>query len=526
MNSWNYDRKIFLRLTTQTHTALIMGRYLLLFLVVALTDTSVAAGNGESVGVVAQTAPASSNIGSEVEKPVSTQSDITAQAGEAKTRLITDGDPSTPVVRKKKRALPKARNIDLTKPVEPPAPLSSSDILPTESSPGEPGDEDISDSSVAEPGISEESEEIGGASLILLGTEVPPSTTSRLSWSPEQTFESIAVPTPVLVVNGAKPGPVLCLTGAIHGDEINGVEIIRQVLYGLDPAKVSGSVIGVPIVNQLGFRRNSRYLPDRRDLNRYFPGRPTGSSASRIAYSFFNEVIRHCHALVDLHTGSFHRTNLTQLRADLRNSGVAQLSQNFGGMVVLHRNAQRGTLRNEAVRAGIPSVTLEAGEPMRIQKKVVTDGVNRIRTLLDNMGIYYRPFSWGKPEPVYYKSRWVRAEQGGFLISNITLGSTVEKGDLLGKVVDPITNVETQIHSPVNGRVLGMALNQVVMPGFAAYHLGISATQKDVVTPEEETPDSGDSETKPIDADDLGAEPLDIDDPEAEPLDTDDFGEE
>ena len=127
--------------------------------------------------------------------------------------------------------------------------------------------------------------------LVLLGSEVPAGTSTRLSWSPEHSFAGIAGPTPVLVVNGAKPGPVLCLTAAIHGDELNGIEVVRRVLYDLDARKLSGTVIGVPIVNLQGFRRGSRYLPDRRDLNRFFPGNARGSSAARIAQSFFDEVI-------------------------------------------------------------------------------------------------------------------------------------------------------------------------------------------------------------------------------------------
>jgi len=154
-------------------------------------------------------------------------------------------------------------------------------------------------------------------SLALLGTEVPSATSTRLAWTPNQSFEGIFSATPVLVVNGAEAGPTLCLTAAVHGDELNGIETVRRVMYGLDPEELSGAVIGVPIVNLQGFHRGSRYLSDRRDLNRYFPGDPDGSSASRIAHSFFQQIIRHCDAIVDLHTGSFYRTNLPQLRASL-----------------------------------------------------------------------------------------------------------------------------------------------------------------------------------------------------------------
>ncbi|HKJ20167.1 MAG TPA: succinylglutamate desuccinylase/aspartoacylase family protein, partial [Woeseiaceae bacterium] len=135
--------------------------------------------------------------------------------------------------------------------------------------------------------------------LLLLGSEIAPGSSQRLAWSATELFEGVPVSTPVLVVNGSLPGPNLCLTAAVHGDELNGIEMVRRVLHDIDPDKLSGAVIGVPIVNVQGFRRGSRYLPDRRDLNRYFPGNPNGSAAARIAYALFTNVIAHCDALVD-----------------------------------------------------------------------------------------------------------------------------------------------------------------------------------------------------------------------------------
>lgn len=285
----------------------------------------------------------------------------------------------------------------------------------------------------------------------------------------------------MLVVNGAKKGPVLCLTAAVHGDELNGIEIVRRVLYDLDAKKLTGTVVGVPIVNLQGFRRGSRYLPDRRDLNRFFPGDPKGSSAARIAHSFFNQVISHCDALVDLHTGSFYRTNLPQLRADLRDAEVLELSQGFDGTVVLQSEGSLGTLRKAAVAAGIPAVTLEAGEPMRLQEKEVNHGVKSVQSLLGKMGMIKKSGFWGKPEPIYYQSAWVRADQGGILFSEVDLGERVKEDEVLGTITDPITNVRIEVLSPYRGRVLGMALNQVVMPGFAAFRIGIQSSENAVI---------------------------------------------
>ncbi len=309
--------------------------------------------------------------------------------------------------------------------------------------------------------------------LWLLGEKVEPGTSAQLHWSATELFEGVPVSTPVLVVNGRKAGPVLCLTAAIHGDELNGIEMVRRVMHDMIPEKLSGAIIGVPIVNVQGFRRGSRYLPDRRDLNRYFPGNPRGSAASRIAHSFFTRVVMHCDALIDLHTGSQERYNLPQIRADLRDPDVVTLTQGLGGMVILHSTPARGTLRAAATAAGIPTVTLEAGGPSALEASVVRQGVTGIETLISTLSMQRRRSIWGDPEPVYYRSTWVRADSGGILFADVSLGSTVRKGDLLGTITDPVSNARAELRAPYSGRVLGMARNQVVMPGNAAFHLGI-----------------------------------------------------
>jgi predicted deacylase len=311
----------------------------------------------------------------------------------------------------------------------------------------------------------------------LLDTDLPPATSSRLVWKPSQTFSGMAVDTPVLVVNGAYDGPTLCLTAAVHGDELNGIEMVRRLVYQLDPAKLGGMVVGVPIVNLLGFSRNSRYLPDRRDLNRFFPGNPRGSVASRIADAFFNDVVKHCDRLVDLHTGSFYRTNIPQLRADMENAKVADFVELFGDIPVLNSRGNSRSLRAAAVRAGIPTVTLEAGEPMRLQRDMVKAGVTAIMTLMAKSRMYPKLDLWGNPAPTFYDSAWVRANASGIFFSTRELGAEVEKGQQVGVISDPISNEQVEIISPYNGRILGMALDQFVMPGFAVFHIGIHSAK-------------------------------------------------
>lgn len=312
-----------------------------------------------------------------------------------------------------------------------------------------------------------------GRSLVMLGQLVTPGSSRRLSWSAGISFEGTPTDTPVLVAHGSSAGPVLCLTAAVHGDELNGIEIVRRVMQDVEPDRLAGTVIGLPIVNLHGFRRGSRYLPDRRDLNRYFPGNANGSAASRIARSLFDNVIRHCDALVDIHTGSLNRTNLPQLRGDLRNPKVRELTAGFGDLVVLHSPGPLGTLRRAATDAGIPAVTLEAGEPMRLEPAKVNEGVEGIMALLDAKAMLPGDTRYALGPPVYYRSSWIRADYGGILFSVVRLGQSVEVGDVLGTVTDPITNEQNLIYSTIAGKVVGMALNQVVMPGFATFNIGI-----------------------------------------------------
>jgi len=322
----------------------------------------------------------------------------------------------------------------------------------------------------------------GMHSFRILDGSIPPGETLQVPWYASDSFTGLAEPTPVLVAHGTKPGPVLCVTAAVHGDELNGIEMVRRLLYEVDASELRGTLIGVPIVNLFGFRQGSRYLPDRRDLNRHFPGHPDGSAASRIAHSLFENVIRRCSALVDLHTGSFHRTNLPQLRADLGNARVADLTRGFGATVVLNSEPPEGTLRQAATAAGVPTVTVEAGEPMRFQPEEVKHGVRALRSLMSHLGMLDTNRLWSAPQPVYYESHWVRADDGGILTSAVSVGDSVSEGDTLGRVTDPITNRRVHLTSPYDGRVIGMALNQAVIPGFAAYHIGIQRQERAMAT--------------------------------------------
>jgi predicted deacylase len=343
----------------------------------------------------------------------------------------------------------------------------------------------------------EESPAAWGA-MQILGEQIGPGEKREIVFFTSESFQALSVKSPVVVIRGAQPGPTFCMTAAVHGDELNGVEIVRQVVEGTRPADLRGTVIGVPIVNMLGFERSSRYLPDRRDLNRYFPGQATGSSASRIAHAFFEAIVRRCDALVDLHTGSLHRANLPQIRADLLNPRVATLAKAFGAGVIVHHVGGLGTLRRAATDAGIPTIIYEGGEPMRFQEDEIKRGAAGIRNLLIALGLRDGTQAPPGPQSIFYDAHWVRVDNGGILVSDVGLGDWVEEGKVLGAITDPMGRDRSQIFSPYRGRIIGVALAPVVIPGVAAYHIGLERPLRggtgetpppEYVEPEDERPE-------------------------------------
>jgi len=308
----------------------------------------------------------------------------------------------------------------------------------------------------------------------ILGTAVAPGERRRLFLRASESFVGDSVEIPVLAVRGERAGPVFCMTAGVHGDELNGIEIVRQFFEDVSPGQLSGMLLGVPVANLHGFRRGSRYLPDRRDMNRFFPGHPAGSSASRISFALFDGVVRHCDALVDFHTGSFHRTNLPQLRANLKNPAVLELAEAFGIGVVVHTEGMIGTLRRASTDAGIPAITYEAGEPKRFQAREIGRGVEGMRNMLRSMGVLDGDARAPRQQHVYFESRWVRVNDGGIFITHRELGERIGVGDVLGTVTDPVSNERSRLLSPFSGRILGMAVSQVVIPGFAAFHIGMA----------------------------------------------------
>lgn len=279
---------------------------------------------------------------------------------------------------------------------------------------------------------------------------------------------------PVIVHRGAKPGPTLFISAAMHGDEIIGVEIIRRVLKLLNAQELAGTVLAVPVVNVLAFMHQSRYLPDRRDLNRSFPGSETGSLAARLAHLFLKEVVGNSDYGIDLHTGAIHRPNLPQIRADLSNPENLRLAKVFGAPLFLDSKPTEGTLRAYTTAANKPVILYEACEALRFDETAIRIGVQGILNVLAELGM--RAPSEETPAtgvtPILAKSDlWVRAPVSGILRAQSGLGDAVKNGQVLGVIGDPFGEEETPVISPASGVVIGRVMLPLVYEGEAVFHI-------------------------------------------------------
>jgi predicted deacylase len=316
--------------------------------------------------------------------------------------------------------------------------------------------------------------EAAWGSFDILTIQVAPGTKQKTTFIPYRTFEGGFLDTPLGVARGARPGPTLCVVAGVHGDEINGPEIARRVFAASRPEALSGTLLVVPAANAHGFRTGNRYMADRRDLNRSFPGSRGGSVASLVAHALFSNVIRRCEVLIDLHTGSFFRTNLPQIRVDLSHARALEIARHFGVGIVLGGEGPRSSLRREAMEAGIPAVIYEAGEPQRFQAEEIARGVEGVRNVMTFLEMLERPEGDLPLTRVYQRSSWVRVPvgQGGVFFPDVPLGTRVKQGDLLGTVTSPEDDEIHPIRSPFDGEVIGMAVPSIVLSGYGLFHIG------------------------------------------------------
>ena len=278
---------------------------------------------------------------------------------------------------------------------------------------------------------------------------------------------------PVRVFHGRRDGPTLFVSGVIHGDEIIGVEIIRRLCRVAPLRRLRGTLLCIPIVNVFGFISHSRYLPDRRDLNRSFPGSPNGSLAGQLAHLFTNEIVARSNVGIDLHSAALNRTNLPQLRLDFGQGRCLELAKAFGVPVIINSLERPGSLRQTSKDHDVDVMTFEAGEALRFDEFAVRAGVRGILRVMKALGmISARSVADARHRPTLSEaSSWTRAPESGILRTFKTSGESVTSGDLLGVIANPYEDIETEVRTTAPGLIIGRTNLPVVNQGDALFHI-------------------------------------------------------
>ena len=309
--------------------------------------------------------------------------------------------------------------------------------------------------------------------ITINGTDIEPGQTKEIEIFISKLYDFTQLSMPVKVIRGQEDGPRLFICAAIHGDEVNGIEIINRVLKSPRIKKLKGTLIVLPIVNVLGFNNLTRYLPDRRDLNRCFPGSPKGPMASRLANIFVKEILDNATHGIDLHTGAQQRTNLPQIRACLNNKETARLANAFDVPVILDADVIAGSLRSAALERKIPLLVFEGGEALRYNDVAIRSGVSGILSVMENLDMIKKSDKRSKPIKSFVAkgSHWVRASHSGILNIQKKLGSVIQKGDLLGIITDPLGKDEIAVKAQKKGIIIGHRKLPLVNQGDALFHV-------------------------------------------------------
>lgn len=343
-------------------------------------------------------------------------------------------------------------------------------------------------------------------SVNICGREITPGSREIIEFPLPPLSTHSALHMPVHVIRGKKPGPCLLVCAALHGDEINGIEIIRR-LVGLNQlSRIRGTLIAIPIVNVYGFIHMSRYLPDRRDLNRSFPGSESGSLAGRLANLFMKEVVEKANYGIDLHTAAIHRDNFPQVRATLEDGETRRIAEAFHAPLIIDAGLRSGTIREAAIGMHIPWLVYEAGEALRFDEVSIRAGVRGIVNVMREIRMLPQSRRRKTFVPRVVRSNfWIRAPQSGILRLTAALGASVRKGDTLGFVADPYGGNEVRIVSPDGGIIIGRTNLPLVYEGDAMVHL---ARFRDPASASE-TMDAFQSEIDPVDGAGIsGADPI------------------
>lgn len=307
----------------------------------------------------------------------------------------------------------------------------------------------------------------------IAGETIAPGERRTLSIPVSRQLTGLSASLALQVLHGARPGPCVFVSAAIHGDEINGIAIVQRLSKTLDPARMAGTLILAPAVNIYGLVNHARYLPDRRDLNRSFPGNARGSLAAQLAHTFLEHVIARCTLGIDLHTAAAHRYNLPQIRIAADNPYLVELAMAFGAPVIVESPLRDGSMRELAQERGTPMLLLEAGEALRFDPLSIDIGVEGVERVLAHIGMIAADdglASVGIPARAN-RSVWVRAPRGGITHRDRRSGDIVHVGDALGTVTGLFGEDGIEMVSPIAGIIIGHATLPVVNQGDAVFHI-------------------------------------------------------
>lgn len=335
--------------------------------------------------------------------------------------------------------------------------------------------------------------------LTIGGVDIFPGETKRIELPMPLLYTNTQMSIPVHVQRGKRPGPTLFVSSAIHGDELNGIEIVGRLLKSRSIKNLRGTLIAVPMVNVYGVLNQSRYMPDRRDLNRSFPGNKKGSLAGRIAHLFLNEIVQHCDYGIDLHTGAIHRSNLPQIRGNLDDEGTLAIAKAFGMPVLLNAEERDGSLRQTASERGVKVILYEAGQALRYDEFSIRAGVKGIVNVMREISMLNKRKGSDKPVKLFIarQSGWVRASESGFVNHVAQLGDHVNEGDRLATISDPFGTVLDTIISLNEGVVIGKQNIPLTQEGDAMYHIAYFSKPDSVAEHVELLQDTLDMEENP-----------------------------
>jgi len=308
------------------------------------------------------------------------------------------------------------------------------------------------------------------------GGRVAPGETRNVRYTVSETYLGDAVRMPVTIVNGERPGPTVFLTAAAHGDELNGIEVVREVAHEWNHEGLAGTLVCLPVLNVPAFLAQERYLPIYdRDLNRSFPGDPDSTSAKRMAHEIFRNFLAPCDVGLDFHTSTRGRSNMFHVRADMDDDEVARLARAFGTNMIMDTPGSEGMLRHELSAAGVPTITVEMGEAHRFERHLIDHALSGVESVFAEYGVFpdreVRWPGWRTTVAGWSEKTWLRADVGGIVEVHADRGGLVAEGDRICTITNPFKTEKTVVEAPFTGVVVGVLENPVVYPGNPLCHL-------------------------------------------------------